>query len=108
MQAGDLNTHITLLKNYPIKVGGNKKDDWKVEKTPWAKVVYAHGSEVWAAQQVNATKTATVTIHYSSYPTLDESMRAQIGTQFYSIVGVNDILNHHEWIEFKVKAAVPG
>jgi SPP1 family predicted phage head-tail adaptor len=108
MQAGDLRTQITLLKNYPIKVGGNKKDDWQIKKNPWAKVVYIHGKEVWAAQQVNATKAATVTIRYSSYPTLDETMRVQIGTQVYSIVSINDILNRHEWLEIKIKAAVPG
>ena len=72
--------------------------------SPWANWVNVHGSEVWAAESVQAQKAATVTIRYRK--DIDEQCRIVYNGIVYDIVSIDNIREQNRVLEMKVRAAV--
>jgi len=106
---GELRTSIVLER--PVlseNSGGFKKAaSYTTIATVWAKWQNVHGSEVWAAESVQAVDPATVLIRYRS--DIDSTCTISLGSKRYKIVGApDDIENRHEYIELKVSRMVSG
>ena len=112
---GKMRTKIRIQKMHKDGTGSFAKEAWidignTAETDPphfiWAHWVNVHGSEVWAAESVQAQKAATVTIRYRKG--IDEQCRIVKDGILYQIVSIDDIKDCHQWIEMKVRAAVNG
>jgi SPP1 family predicted phage head-tail adaptor len=105
---GELDTKITICSPiFTEKSGGAYKKSWNdVDDDIWSKWVGVHGSEAWAASANNAIRAATVTIRYRA--DIDETWALKKDGQYYEIISMDDIRNHHEYIELKVKWIRPG
>lgn len=104
---GELRTSIALQsRTVAIDGGGFESPTWTTIATVWARWENVHGSEVWAAQSVQATQPATLLIRYRSG--LDTTCAVLLGTERYEIVSIDDIQNRHEYIELKVRKMEAG
>ncbi len=104
---GDLTIQIALQsRTISSGAGGFQSPAWSTQATVWARWSNVHGSEVWAAQSVQAEAPATVLIRY--YPGLDTTWAVLKGAERYEIVSVDDIFERHEYIELKVRKMRAG
>ena len=86
--------------------GSFAEEEWQDVCSVWANWVNVHGSEVWAAESVQALKAATVTIRYRS--DVDEKNRIVFNGISYEIVSVDNVRQRNRVLEMKVRAAVNG
>lgn len=105
--AGALDTIITIQNRnvtadnpsgYDIRqwynvFGGNIK--------VWCLWVNAYGNERLEAYKIGLKEPATVTMRYSPLITATCRILKDNGMPF-SVISVNDVGNHHEWLELKV------
>jgi len=104
---GELRTQITLQTRTSTEdAGGFPVPGWSTLATVWAKWQNVHGSEVWAAQSVQADAPATVLIRYLTG--LDTTCAVLKGSDRFEIVSIDDILEQHEYLELKVQMARSG
>lgn len=112
---GKMRTKIRIQKKQKIGEGSFADEAWfdlgntaetDEPKYIWSNWINVHGSEVWAAESVQAQKAATVTIRYRK--DVDEQCRIVKDGVIYQIVSIDDIQEYHQWIEMKVRAAVNG
>lgn len=104
---GELRVQITLQSRTSTEnSGGFTEPEWSTIATVWAKWQNVHGSEVWAAQMVQANAPATVLIRYLTG--LDTTCAVLKGSDQYEIVSVDDIQERHEYLELKVKRVRSG
>lgn len=100
---------ITIQRKVKQGTGSFAPTEWKDICTVWANWVNVHGSEVWAADSVQALKPATVTIRYSEITAdIDEKYRLVYKGKAYEIVSADNIKERNRFIELKVRAAVNG
>ena len=97
---------ITVQRLVKQGEGSFADELWQDVCTVWAHWVNVHGSEVWAAESVQAVKPATVTIRYRS--DIDEQCRILFGGTVYEIVSADNILQRNRALEIKVRAVVNG
>lgn len=97
---------ITIQRFVRNGEGSFAKEDWQDICTVWANWINVHGSEVWAAESVQALKAATVTIRYR--PDVNEQCRIFFDGIYYDIVSVDNIRQRNRALEIKVKAAIYG
>ena len=104
---GEMRTKITLKsRSVTEDAGGFQTPTLVTIAEVWSKWVNVHGTEVWAAQSVNAIQAATVTIRYRAG--VDTSIVVVKGTLEYEVVSVDDIQERHEYLEMKVKRVAAG
>jgi SPP1 family predicted phage head-tail adaptor len=107
MQIGELRTRITLQsRSNTTNAGGFQSPSWATIADVWAKWDNAHGSEVWAAQSVQAEAPATVTVRYRTG--LDTTCAVFKGSDRYEIISIDDIHDRHVWLELKVRKMRSG
>lgn len=97
---------ITIQRFVRNGEGSFAEEGWQDVCTVWANWVNVHGSEVWAAESVQALKPATVTIRYRS--DVDEKCRILFNDVPYEIVSVDNIRQRNRALEMKVRASVNG
>ena len=99
---GELRTKVVLQsRTFASQAGGFQAPTWATAATVWCRWTGAHGSEVWAAQAVEASQPATVLIRYRLDVDLTYSLTLD-GIR-YEIVSVDDIQQRHEYMELKVQ-----
>lgn len=104
---GELNQSVTLQNRViTADAGGFQVKSWTNIAVVWAKWRNVHGSEAWQAQAIEAEGAATVTIRYRS--DVDETCAVLKGTERYEIVSLDDIQEHNEYIELKVRRVREG
>jgi SPP1 family predicted phage head-tail adaptor len=104
---GEMVTRVTLQsRSNTTAEGGFQVAAWATLATVWAKWTNVHGSEVWAAQSVQAEAPATVLIRYQAG--LDTTCAVLKGSDRYEIVSIDDIFNRHEYMELKVRRMESG
>lgn len=104
---GELSVLIYLQsRSVSGETGGFQVSVWSTQAVVWARWQNAHGSEVWAAQSVQAEAPATVLIRYCAG--VDPTWAALKGADRYEIVSVDDLYERHEYMELKVKRMAPG
>lgn len=104
---GALNTQITLQSRVITSdSGGFPASSGSSAATVWANWENVHGSEVWAAQSVQAVQPATVLIRYRTG--IDTTWLVLLGTERYEIVSIDDIQNRHEYLELKLRRLEAG
>jgi SPP1 family predicted phage head-tail adaptor len=104
---GELRTSITLQsRSVSTETGGFQEPGWSTLATVWAKWQNVHGSEVWAAQSVQAEAPATVLIRYLTG--LDTTCVVLKGSDQFEVVSIDDIQERHEYLELKVQRARSG
>jgi len=104
---GELRTPISLLSpTVPSGDGGFNAPSYAVAATVYAKWTNVHGSEVWAAEAVQAIQPATVLLRY--YAGLKPTWRVRKGSLDYEIVSVDNIGERSEYMELKVRLVVNG
>lgn len=101
-----LDKRITIQRLERSGEGSFAEEIWQEICSVWANWVNVHGSEVWAAESVQALKAATVTIRYRS--DVDEKCRILFNGIAYEIVSVNNVRQRNRVLEMKVRAAVNG
>lgn len=103
------NKRVQIQREFKDGEGSFAGTEWKTEKTVLANWVNVHGSEVWAAESVQAQKPATVTLRYGKYTkTIDETCRIVYKGVSYDIVSIDNVKEQNRILEIKVKAAVNG
>jgi SPP1 family predicted phage head-tail adaptor len=104
---GEMRTSVTL-KNRSVTTdsGGARVPTYSTIATVWAKWANVHGSEVWAAESVNAIAPATVMIRYRSG--IDHTCVVVKGSDIYEIVSIDNIQERNEYLELKVQKAKAG
>lgn len=104
---GDLRTSVTLQsRTVTVGDGGFPVPSWSTITTVWARWTNVHGSEMWAAQAVEAENAATVLIRYQAG--LDRTCAVLKGSERFEIVSIDDIQERHEYMELKVKRMEAG
>ena len=103
---GELRTSILLKRRSITKTAGFQSVTPVTVATVWAKWTNAHGSEVWAAQAVQAVQPATVLIRYRS--DVDTTCLVEKGGQDWEVVSVDNIQERNEYLELKVKLVTAG
>lgn len=104
---GELRTEIVIKQRTVTSgAGGFSSESYTTLATVLCRWVNAHGSEVWAAEAVQAVQPATVLIRYLSG--VDTTCIVTLGGVAYKVVSVDDIHNRHEWMELKVQRMVNG
>ena len=104
---GEMRTSITLeLRTVAQDGGGFMVPGQGTTVTVWAKWTNAHGSEVWQAQALHASKAATVLMRYIA--ALDETWTLLKGSERYEIVSVDNVQDRDEFMELKVIRATDG
>ena len=104
---GELNIQVTLKRrSSTVDPGGFQKEALTTLAVVWAKWIGVHGSEAWAANSVNALRAATVTIRYRA--DVDETCLVTLDGLDYEIVSMDDIQQHHEYIELKLQLIRSG
>ncbi len=104
---GELRTRITIQsRSVSVETGGFPAAEAATLAEVWAKWENAHGSEVWAAESVQAVDPATVTVRYLAG--VDRSCTVLKGSQVFEVVSVDDIGERHEYMELKVRRLEAG
>lgn len=104
---GELRTSVVLKKRtITTDAGGFGQESYTTLATVWARWSNVHGSEVWAAQSVQAVAPATVLIRYRS--DVDQTCVVVKGSEIYDIVSVDNIQERGEYLEIKVQKAIGG
>lgn len=104
---GELRTRITLqTREITESTGGFPSASWVTLAEVWAKWTNAHGSEVWAANAVQASAPATVLIRYRS--DVDTTCAVLLDGVRYEIVSVDNIQQRGEYMELKVQRMRSG
>ena len=104
---GELNKLVTLkTRSSTVDPGGFQKEALTTLAVVWAKWVGLHGSEAWAANSVNAQRAATVMIRYRA--DVDETCLITLDGLNYEIISMDDIQQHHEYIELKLSLIRSG
>lgn len=104
---GEMRTKITLQsRTVAVGTGGFQTSTLTTIASVWAKWVGVHGSEAWAANSVNAQRSATVLIRYRD--DIDETCVLVLDGENYEIVSMDDIQQRHEYIELKVQLVKSG
>lgn len=104
---GELRTQVILQsRSVTSGTGGFQTATWSTIATVWAKWTNAHGSEVWAAQSIQAEAPATVLIRYRIG--IDTTCAVLKGSDQFEIVSIDDIAERHEYLELKVRRMRSG
>jgi len=102
-----MRTRITLQQRTVTSGdGGFQTPGWSTLASVWAKWTNVHGSEVWAAQSVQAEQPATVLIRYLAG--LDTTCAVLKGSDRFEIVSIDDIQERNEYLELKVQRMRSG
>lgn len=101
---------ITFQRQVKNGEGSFAEVEWKPIGQAWANWANVFGSELWAAESVQAKKPATVSVRYSTYIALgvDETCRVVYRGITYRIVDAHDVKEQHVRVEMKVEAVVNG
>lgn len=100
------NKKVIIERSKRTGVGSFTNKDWEEVGTAWVRWINVHGSEVWAAESVQALKPATVTMRYRK--DIDEKCRIVFNGVPYEIVSIDNIRQQNRLLEMKVRAAVNG
>jgi len=104
---GEMRTLITIQRRVTTPgVGGFTVQSWDDIATVWSKWVNVHGQEALQAAILQASGVATVTIRYRVG--VDTSCAVLKGEERYEIISMDNIRDHNEYIELKVKKAMAG
>ena len=104
---GEMHTRISLQERVTAAGdGGFIQQSWSTIASVWARWTNVHGSEVWAAQSVQAQQPATVLIRYRAG--LDTTCAVLMGSERFEIVSIDDIQERHEYLELKVQRMRSG
>ncbi len=104
---GELRTRITIeTRTASADAGGFPSASWTTLASVWAKWTNLHGSEVWAANAVQANEPATVLIRYRR--DVDATCAVVKGGQRYEIVSLDNIRERGEYMEMKVQRMRSG
>lgn len=104
---GELRTQVILERPSLVTgTGGFSKKSYSTIATVWARWNNVHGSEVWAAESVQASEPATVLIRYRT--DIDTTCAISKGSNRYQIISLDNIENRGEYIELKVSRMVAG
>lgn len=99
---GELRTEITIqTRTETVQEGGFQTHTWANLATVRARWTGAHGSEVWAAQSVQAEAPATVLIRYRTG--IDTTCAVLLGSDRYEVISVDNIQQRDEYLELKVR-----
>lgn len=106
LNAGDLNTRITLLKSTVSKAGSGAQtvaySNFSTNPDVCAKVVYAHGSESVSSDGMKNTQRATVTIRYRN--DVNATCGISLAGNTWKIIGtIDNIQNRNQYLEFQVE-----
>lgn len=113
---GEMTAQIRIQTAVTTGTGVNKRTVWvdignasdtDPPRRLWAKWENVHGTEVWAAQSVQATAPATVSVWYDARITRQCRVLDDAGIS-YTIVSLDDIRREHRQIEMKVQASMNG
>lgn len=111
-RAGELRTLVyfrRVLKGTDSKGSARQREEFVFtdgagqERAVHCKWVNAHGTEVFAAMQLQIREPATLTMRYS--PLIEASMLVYKGAdpRPYEIVSVNNVEDRGRWLELKVQ-----
>ena len=104
---GELRTRITIeTRTASEDAGGFPSASWTTLASVWAKWENLHGSEVWAANAVQANAPATALIRYRS--DVDATCAVVKGGQRYEIVSLDNIRERGEYLEMKLQRMRSG
>lgn len=106
MDAGKLNTRVTLLNSSVAKgAGGAQKVtyvDFTINPNVWAKVVYAHGTESVSSDAMKDTRRATITLRYRS--DVDATCAVRMNSEVWKFIGTPDnIQNRNQYLELQAE-----
>ncbi len=101
---------ITFQREVKKGEGSFAETEWDDIGVVWANWQNVFGTELWAAESVQAKKPATVTVRYNSYTNLgaDETCRIVYKGIPYKIVDAHDVKEQHIKVEIKVEAMLNG
>lgn len=72
----------------------------------WCKWVWEHGSQIMDELRVETTEKATVTMHWSDKPSVEDIVMK--GNDRYEIVAMNNVEETNRYLELYVRRAVPS
>jgi len=106
LNAGDLNTRITLLNSTVVKATSGAQtvsySDFTTKPQVRAKIVFAHGAESVSNDATKSAQRATITIRYRSDLTSSDAIR--LNGSIWKIIGtVDNIQNRNQYLEFPVE-----
>lgn len=105
--AGELRTKITVQQCTRSQTpNGYESEAWATVLISRCKWVNAYGSEVIEAKQAGLSEVATLTMRYSKHVTPACRILRGSDPVAYEIISVNDVLDHHVWLEVKVERKV--
>lgn len=70
----------------------------------WCKWVWEHGSQAMDDQRVETTEKATITMHWSPLPTIEDIVMK--GNDRYEIIAMNNVEETNTFLELYVKRVV--
>lgn len=104
---GELRTQIGLYKRTVTDDAGGFQQVTKTKLADvWCKWQNVHGSEVWAAESLNAVQPATVWLRYRS--DIDPTCLVYKGSLWYEIVSIDNVGDRDEYMELKVQRVTEG
>ena len=104
---GDLRTKVTLLsRSVETQAGGFQKPETEEIAEVWAKWTNVHGREALQSSSVQAEVNATALIRYRA--DVDETCLVQLGDEDFEIVSMDNIREHGEYLELRLKKVRPG
>ena len=101
---------ITFQREIKNGEGSFATTEWQDIGKAWANWQNVFGSELWAAESVQAKKPATVNVRYDRFDALgiDETCRIVYNGINYKIIDAHDVKEKHIRVEIKVEAVVNG
>lgn len=104
---GEMRTKITLYeRSVTVDAGGFHQASETEIAEVWCKWQNVHGSEVWAAESVNAVQPATVWLRYRD--DIDATCLVEKNGLLYKIVSLDNVGERGEYIELKVQRVTEG
>lgn len=112
LDAGELNTRVTLLRSTVSKVGSGAQtvaySELETRPSVWAKIVFAHGQESVANDALKTSKRMTLTIRWRD--DVDATCGVRLNGETWKFIGTPDnIGNRSQYLEIQceyVKGAV--
>lgn len=95
-------------EGFPFEVELNLlgQDEQGRDRPVWVKWVNAHGREVFTNIQLRLTEPATLTMRYRPDIRADMVVYRRGDPNPFEIVGINDVLERHRWLEVTVQRKV--
>lgn len=112
LDAGELNTRVTLLRSTVTKVASGAQtvaySELETRPSVWAKIVFAHGQESVANDALKTSKRMTLTIRWRD--DVDATGGVRLNGETWKFIGTPDnIGNRSQYLEIQceyVKGAV--